>query len=421
MCLTIPAKILKVSQGKAEIFKDNQKTVISTAATPEAKSGDWILYISDFAIKIISPKDAKEILNLLESRPQVSADNLDENFKKIITKIRAQKELTKKDIIYLLKTEGKEKETLYVEADVARKANLKDFICIHGILEFSNYCKNDCFYCGIRCKNSQIDRFRLTPKEIVRAAGKAAKRGYKILVLQSGEDYYYSDKILASIVKEIKQKYRLFVILSIGERDYKTYKILKDAGTNGVLFRFETSNPKLFNDFHKNGKNLTTRLEHLEFMKELGYYIATGSIVGLPNQTIDDLADDILTTKKWANMISTGPFIPTKNTPLAKFSEGNVEMTFKMIAIFRLLNSKIRIPVTTALETLNPKDGRKKALSCGANSLMFNVTPREFREQYKIYDNKFFANEKMWEKYGLFDLENSYRMLEDKMANEIKK
>ncbi|MFA6422842.1 MAG: [FeFe] hydrogenase H-cluster radical SAM maturase HydE [Patescibacteria group bacterium] len=420
MCLTIPAKILKTSGTTAEIEKDNTKITINISAIPEAKKDDWILYISDFAIKIISTKDAKEILTLLESRPKISNQNLSKKFTKIIEKIRLNHKITKSEIIYLLNTKGDELETLFAEADVARKAHLKDFICIHGIIEFSNYCSNDCHYCGIRCQNKELQRFRLKPVEIIEGAKLAYKKGYKILVLQSGEDHYYATEMLIDIVKKIKSESKLFLILSIGERDLKTYKDLKKAGANGVLFRFETSNPKLFKNMHPHGKTLEKRLAHLKFFKKLGYYIATGSIVGLPNQTIDDLADDIIETRRWANMITLGPFIPAKNTPLASFEKGSVELTLKMIAIYRLLNSGTRIPVTTAIETLD-KNGRKKALSCGANSLMFNITPDKYRKLYQIYDNKYFSEEKMWEKYGLFDLEGSYRMLEEKMAKELNK
>ena len=207
--------------------------------------------------------------------------------------------------------------------------------------------------------------------------------------------------------------------MSVGERGYECYKKMKDAGASGALFRFETSNPELFRELHHKGKDLKNRFKHLEFMKELGYYTATGSIIGIPGQTVEDIADDILNMKKYANMISMGPFVPTKNTPLERCPHGDPEMNFKMIAVLRLMMKNARIPVVTALETLAGEGGRKRAFMAGANSLMFNLTPAKYRPHYKIYDNKFYQEENMWEKYGLFKYEESYKMLEERMKEAL--
>ena len=419
MCLTIPAKVIKIQGNQAEILRNDQKILVNILAIPKVKVGAWILYISDFALKLISKKDAQEILELLESKPAIPVDNLDPKFSKIIAKLRSKRTISKPEIEYLLASQGNEEQALLSEADLARKTYIKDFICIHGIIEFSNYCHNDCFYCGIRRQSKSVKRYRLSEAEIINSAVEAADRGYKLLVLQSGEDLFYTTEKLVRIVRGIKAKSKVFLILSIGERDYDTYAELKKAGANGVLFRFETTNPTIFSQIHPKGKNLENRFNHLKFFKELGYFIATGSIVGLPGQTATDLADDILTTKKWANMVSFGPFVPCGDTPMGNDTSGNVETTLKMVAIFRLLNHKIKIPIATSLETIAPIDGRKRALSCGANSLMFDITPKQYRAHYKIYDNRYQSDEKTWEKYGLFQLESSYRMLEKKILDEM--
>lgn len=422
MCLTIPAQIIKIEKENAVIKEDGKLKKVKISLIPNLKVGDWILYINNLALEKISKEEAIEILKFLEAPyEKIDVSKLKDKFKEIIQASKS-KDLTKKEIIYLLKTKGLEQKALFSEANFVRRTYIKDFICIHGIIEFSNYCKNDCLYCGLRKENKFLKRYRMSVDEIVKVAYKAVNEaGYKLLVLQSGEDYFYTDDMLEEIIKKIKEKCRVFIFLSIGERTYECYEKLKKAGVSGVLFRFETSNPESFKKLHKQGKNIGNRFEHLKFMKELGYFIATGSIIGLPNQTVDDLAEDILTTKKYGHMVSTGPFIPCGDTPLADYPQGDIEMNFKIIAIFRLLMKDARIPVVTALETLTGEEGRKKALQSGANSLMFNLTPEKYRSFYKIYPDKFFQKETIWQKYGLFKYEESYKMLEERMAKEIKK
>lgn len=421
MCLTVPGQVVKIKKDEAIIKVGAVAHKINTSLTPNLQIGDWILRINNLAIKKIVKGDAQEIIELLGSQKKINLLKLSAKFQDIIraSKIRI---LTKKEILYLLNTEDAEKEALFSEANIVRKTNIKDFICIHGIIEFSNYCKNDCLYCGLRRQNKKLKRYRLSIDEIVKTAVESVKkRGYKLLVLQSGEDYFYTDEMLCEIIRKIKEKCRVFIFISIGERGRECYRKIKEAGASGVLFRFETSNPKLFKKLHPNGKNFKNRFEHLKFMKELDYFIATGSIIGLPGQTIADLVNDILTMKKWANMVSMGPFVPCNNTPLSKKPHGDPEMNLKMIAILRLLMPHTRIPVVTALETLLGEKGRKRALQAGANSLMFNLTPAKYRPLYKIYPNKFFKKKEMWEKYGLFKYEESYKMLEERMAKELEK
>jgi len=424
MCLTIPAKVISIENGFAFIrdHSSSKKINLKSLSSEKISIGDWILYANDFAVQKISKEDASEIISLLENHhPNIDEKKLSDKYKKIILKSK-KKNLNKEDIKYLLKLKGNEKEALFAEADVLRKTYLKDFICIHGIIEFSNYCKNDCAYCGLRTQNKKIQRYRMSPEEIIEVATQAVnKRGYKLLVLQSGEDFYYSDEILIKIIKDIKKRCKVFIFLSIGERSFESYKKLQKAGAAGVLFRFETSSQKLFSKLHSKGKKLKNRLKLLKFFKKRNYYIATGSMLGLPGQKIDDIADDILMMKKWANMISMGPFVASSGTPLVKKVSGKTDLCYKVIAILRILMPKVRIPVVTALETLEGEEGRKKALLAGANSLMLNVTPEKYRKEYKIYQNRFFQTETLWEKYGLFRQEESYEMLRERMEEEFKK
>ena len=425
MCLTIPARIRKLKGTIAVIQDRGVDKEINAALIPNLKIGDWILHLSGLAIKKISSGDAVQIKELLETGRPIDTSKLSSDFVNVIktSKIR---NLTKEEIVFLLNVEGLEKKALFSEANLIRQTYLRDFICIHGIIEFSNYCRNDCLYCGLRKENKNFKRYRMTPEEIVETAEEAVrKKGYKLLVLQSGEDPFYTPAMLCEIIKKIKKRCRVFIFVSVGERDYQCYKKMKQAGASGALFRFETSNFKLFKKLHPRGKNFESRFKHLKFMKKLGYFVVTGSLVGLAGQTIEDLADDVLTTKKWADMASLGPYAPAADTPLSNSrfllsSSKKIELTLKMIAVLRLLMKETKIPVVTALETLAGESGRKKALLAGANSLMFNLTPAKYRPLYKIYDRKFFRKENLWEKYGLFKNEESYKMLEERMQKSLK-
>jgi biotin synthase len=395
---------------------------VNVAFVPGVKAGDWLLYATNTAVRKISKRDAREIIELLESyHPKADPAKLSKKYKDIITRSKHH-DLTKKEIMYLLSTKDVEEEALFAEADVLRKTYIKDFICVHGIIEFSNWCKNDCVYCGIRSANRHLKRYRMLPDEIVRTAVDAVKkRGYKLLVLQSGDDDWYADEMLVDIISRIKEKAHVFIFMSVGERSKQSYLKLKKAGASGVLLRFESSNSRLFKYLHPRGKKLSNRLALLRSMRAMGYFIATGSLVGLPGQKTSDLADDILLMKRYANMATLGPFIPAPHTPFAAQKKGSIEMTLKMIAVLRLITKTARIPVVTALETIGGETIRKRALMAGANSLMFNVTPRRYHKLYSIYPGKRYEEKNIWEKYGLYKSEESYQMLEERMVKEIQR
>ena len=427
MCLTLPAKVLSLNSFQAEISASGKNQIVKLGTSDKISAGDWVLFTGDYLIKRIDENEAKEIFELLGSYKQVDIEGLDARFREIIeaSKVRALKQ---EEIEYLLNLGNNETlhtgyevfEALSSEANITRKANIKDHICIHGIIEFSNYCKNSCHYCGLRCENKKVSRYRMEPSEIIDTAVEAAnERGYKILVLQSGEDDWYGEEKLLQIVEGIKKKARVFIYLSIGDRPIETYKKLKEAGANGVLYRFETSNPELFAKLRP-GKKLEDRIDALRAMKAMGYVISTGSIIGLPGQTIADLANDILIMKELNTfMPSMGPLIPSSGTPMEHKKEVDFDLVLKMIAVSRIVMPKSRISVTTAMETLGDESVRQKCFMAGANSVMFNLTPEKYRKDYYIYENKFFDREKKYEKWALFKGELSYQMMEEELQIKL--
>lgn len=316
----------------------------------------------------------------------------------LIQKAKTTCNLTKEEIVELLKNGSNE---LFKAADEVRKAFVGDEVHLRALIEFSNICRCNCFYCGLRCENKNAERYRLSKKEILNLAQKAISFGYRTIVMQSGEDSYFTAEILADIIKEIKNISPLSghertksevtgepaITLSIGERSYEEYKILKEAGADRFLLRIETTDKNLYKKLHPN-MDFENRVRCLKDLGQLGYEVGTGCLVGLPEQTIESLADDILFFKEInADMIGIGPFIPHKDTPLKEADGGSFELALKVMAITRLLMPDINIPATTAMETLNP-NGRLIALQRGANVVMPNITDEEHKKQYEIYPGK---------------------------------
>ena len=420
MCLTIPATILSLSRDKALVASGGKTAEVLIGVSEKLAVGDYVLTTGDYLIKKIDPQEAREISELLSSAPAPERDKLPKEFSAVLERA-ALGSLSIADIRYLLSlVDSRLLSALYAEANTVRKASIKDHICVHGIIEFSNYCRNNCLYCGLRCDNKAKMNYRMTPEEIVSTAVDAVNaRGYKILVLQSGEDLHFTKEILAVIIRKIKEKAKCFIYLSVGDRPEEEYRAFKEAGANGVLFRFETSNPRLFAKMHP-GHTLSERLSRLEMMKSLGFVISTGMIIGLPGQTIDDLARDIDLIKRLGTfMPSIGPLIPSKNTPLSGAERIDFDLLLKVIAVLRLHHKSARLPVTTAMETLGEGDVRQKCFMAGANSIMFNLTPDGYRNDYRIYDDKFYDAEKRYEKWALFKGELSYEMLENELGFAI--
>ncbi len=271
-------------------------------------------------------------------------------------------------------------------ADHLRAQTVGPAVHLRGLIEFSNYCRNNCLYCGLRRDNQQVSRYRMTAAEIIETAGEGAKLGYKTVVLQSGEDPAYSGEVIAEIIREVKQ-FGLVVTLSLGEREPWEYELWRAAGAERYLMRHETADPVLYQKLHP-GQSLLQRITLLKALKELNYQVGTGFIVGLPGQTPDILWRDLeLAWKLQAEMVGIGPFIPHPETPLGKEPGGTVDQTCIMVALARLSLPYALIPATTALGSID-RFGREAALQAGANVLMPNLTPTFYRADYQIYPNK---------------------------------
>lgn len=299
-------------------------------------------------------------------------------------------EFSRNDIIEILKDDSNN-DWLFSLADKTRKEYVGDEVHLRGLIEFSNICKRQCKYCGLRCEDKFIDRYRISKENIISYAEHAVNMGYKTIVLQSGEDEYYNTDLMCEIIEGIK-KLGVALTLSIGEKTYEEYKAFKEAGADRYLIRIETTDKTLYNQMHPN-MDFDNRVRCLEDLGRLGYEVGTGCLVGLPNQTIESLADDILFFKEInADMVGIGPFIPHPHTPLKDSATGSFTLALKVMALTRILQKDINIPATTAMETLNP-NGRIIALQSGANVVMPNVTTTEYRAKYEIYPNKICINE----------------------------
>lgn len=258
-----------------------------------------------------------------------------------------------------------------------------------GLIEFTNYCKNNCYYCGIRRGNKNVERYRLSKEEILECCADGYRLGFRTFVLQGGEDPYFTDEKIVEIVKEIRKKYpECAITLSIGEKSYDSYKKFREAGADRYLLRHETANETHYQILHPKEMSLEVRKECLYHLKKLGYQTGAGFMVGAPGQTYETLADDLMFLEKLQpQMVGIGPFIPHHDTDFAKESAGSVEMTLFFLAVIRIMFPKVLLPATTALGTMD-EYGREKGMDSGANVIMPNLSPLRFREKYSLYDNK---------------------------------
>lgn len=310
--------------------------------------------------------------------------------------------MDKHEILDWLKTEDADRlEELWRTADTVRRENVGDAVHLRGLVEISNICARNCGYCGIRAGNDGVSRYRMTAEEILECSRIAVTFGYGTLVLQAGEDYGISAEWLSGIIRGITSETSLAVTLSLGERDDADLVAWYRAGADRYLLRFETSNRALYDRIHPPlpGRN-SDRFDTLRRLREIGYEVGSGIMVGIPGQTFDDLANDILKFQEYdIDMIGIGPFIPHPETPLgregARLNAPDGEqvpstelMTCKVVALTRIACPLINIPSTTALATINRAGGRVHGLSRGANICMPNLTPRKYRELYEIYPAK---------------------------------
>jgi len=292
------------------------------------------------------------------------------------------------DIVFFLSLKDPlEVNLLFKKADAVRKKYCGDEVHLRGIIEFSNYCDQNCLYCGLRLHNSELERFRMTKKEIINAAHFIYESGIRTIVLQSGEDKKFECDDIEEIITTIKKDLDVAITLSTGEREIYEYKRWKDAGADRYLLKHETVNPKHYS-LHHEGDELDDRIEHIKYLKSIGFQVGSGNIIGLPLQTIEDIANDILLLKELdVDMCSISPFVPSERTPYRKEEGGNINLVLRTMAVARIVLKNSHIPATTALATLDP-DGREKGLQVGANVIMPNFTPQPYKEKYIIYENK---------------------------------
>jgi len=312
------------------------------------------------------------------------------NVNTLLDTLEMQGTLSKDEFIYLLSNYSEE-DAEYLKKK-ARKIAFQSFenkVYTRGLIEFTNYCKNDCYYCGIRRSNNHANRYRLTKEEILGCCKQGYKLGFRTYVLQGGEDGYYSDEDIVSIVSSIKELYPdCAITLSIGEKSYQSYLRYYNAGADRYLLRHETANAEHYKLLHPDSLGLQTRKQCLMDLKTIGYQVGSGFMVGSPFQTMENLAEDLLFIKELSpQMIGIGPFLPHHDTPFADKEQGSYNLTLFLIGILRLMIPNALIPATTALGTINPF-GREQGVLSGANVVMPNLSPVSVRKKYELYDNK---------------------------------
>ncbi|MBU0687108.1 MAG: radical SAM protein [Candidatus Margulisbacteria bacterium] len=407
MCYAIPGKVIDINNKivTVEYFGEQKKAINEI---DDLKVGDYIYAQGGYVIKNIPEAEAQSILttwketffelqelDLRLSRLDLEKKGIDKKLALILDRAAEDLPLKEADLLHLLNLEDdKQIELLFKVANFLRQKHLGNSCCVHGIIEFSNYCSQGCLYCGISNHNKALPRYRMTKKEIIETAYEAIEKdGFKALVLQSGEDPEYSIDDLSDIVKEIKKRSAVLIFISFGEVGLDGLKKLYQAGARGLLMRFETSNKALYDKLHP-GKTLENRLQHLEEAFKMGYLIITGGLIGLPGQAKTDILNDILLTKRLnTEMYTFGPFLPHPHTPLAKVKPPAVKDVLKTLAVARIAGGKdAKIVVTTGFETLYA-GAREEGLIAGANSVMLNVTPKKYSENYSIYPGRAHAGE----------------------------
>lgn len=315
--------------------------------------------------------------------------------KELIDKLYETLELERSELLLILNNFNADmSEYLFDKARFVSKKHFGNSIYTRGLIEFTNFCKNDCYYCGISRSNPNADRYRLSMEEILSCCETGYELGFRTFVLQGGEDGYYSEDKVVEIIKGIKSAYPdCAITLSIGERSYEAYKRFFEAGADRYLLRHETATDEHYNKLHPAELSLSDRKQCLYNLKEIGFQVGTGFMVGSPFQTMENIAEDLLFLKEFKpHMIGIGPFIPHKDTRFLNEKQGSLDLTLLLIGILRLMNPKALIPATTALGTID-KNGREMGILAGANVVMPNLSPVSVRKKYSLYDNKICTGE----------------------------
>ena len=312
---------------------------------------------------------------------------------KIIEQLQKTKDLPDDGLKILIESNKYEQE-LFERADSVRKEQYGTDVYIRGLIEFTNYCKNNCYYCGIRSGNKKVARYRLCKEEILYCCKCGHELGFRTFVLQGGEDNFFSDDLVCEIIYEIKALYPdCPITLSIGEKPYESYKAWFDAGAARYLLRHETADSEHYALLHPQSMSLENRKNCLWNLKKIGYQTGSGFMIGSPYQTTDLLLKDLRFLQELQpDMIGIGPYISHQSTPFNNFKNGDLHTCLRLIAVLRLMFPNALIPATTALGTID-KNGRELGLKAGANVVMPNLSPLRFRRQYELYDNKICTNE----------------------------
>lgn len=321
----------------------------------------------------------------------------------LIDKLIQNHELTKSEFAELLKMadDSAAAKRLAEEAVRIRSEVYGTAVYTRGLIEYTNYCKNDCYYCGIRRSNRNAKRYRLTEDEIMSCCENGYELGFRTFVLQGGEDPYFNDERMVRIIRRIKENYSdCALTLSIGEKSYESYKLFREAGADRYLLRHETANDAHYRMLHPEEMSLDVRKKCLYDLKSLGFQVGAGFMVGSPGQTMECLAEDLMFLKELQpQMVGIGPFIPHHDTKFADAQSGSVKMTLFLLSVIRIMLPHVLLPATTALGTADPM-GREKGLQAGANVVMPNLSPVKNRKQYDLYDNKICTGEEAAECRG---------------------
>lgn len=329
----------------------------------------------------------------------------------IIDTLQEEQNISLTNLHFLLETQ--DMEVLEYLKQCARNISTTIYdnhIYIRGLIEFTNICKNDCLYCGIRKSNTNAERYRLTKEDILSCCSKGYELGFRTFVLQGGEDSYFTDELICDIVTAIKTQHPdCAVTLSIGEKTKDSYQKYFDAGANRYLLRHETANEAHYQTLHPAELSLENRKRCLKDLKDIGYQTGCGFMVGSPNQTIETLYEDLQFIRELQpQMVGIGPFIPHKDTPFAEQKAGTLEQTLRLLSILRLIHPHVLLPATTALGTIHPQ-GREMGILSGANVVMPNLSPAQIRKKYMLYNDKISTGEESAE--GLNDMKRRMKSI----------
>ncbi len=344
---------------------------------------------------------------------------MDRMTKELIDELSLKHALSKPQYLRLLEGRDDESQALLAErASEVRRLVYGDEVFVRGLIEISSICKNDCYYCGLRASNASCERYRLDPEVIERCADEGYELGFRTFVLQGGEDLWFTDERLGEIVRSIKQAHPdCAITLSMGERTRESYQALFDAGADRYLLRHETADRGHYAMLHPEAMSWDNRMRCLRDLREVGYAVGCGFMVGSPYQTLEHLTTDLAFIQDFhPEMCGIGPFVPHHATQFAHEPGGSVELTLYLLSILRLMHPDMLIPATTALGTLDPR-GREKGMLAGANVVMPNLSPVGVRKKYELYDNKICTGEEAAECRGCLSmrmLSVGYRVVVDR-------